>query len=94
MTRRSSVSHSTLYSRVSMDKPVDKMGRLEEAPFTYQITKEMDVLIYFDAKLVTTLRKDLAMSFIQEIQGLDELEIQLELARITGNFKRGNERYP
>ena len=39
-----------------------------------------------------TLKNKMAQKFIKQIEGLDDSEKQLVMARITGNFKRGNER--
>lgn len=60
--------------------------------FDYQITKDKKALIYWQGKLVVTLAGKNAEKFIRQIEGADDDEAQLIMARVTGNFKRGNER--
>lgn len=43
-------------------------------------------------KVVTVLRGDAAREFLAEAQGVTDDELQQLLARLTGNYKRGNER--
>lgn len=58
--------------------------------FDYQLTKDERVLIYWRGKLVKTLAGDKAQKFLRQVEsGEDE---QAVMARVTGNFKRGNER--
>jgi hypothetical protein len=38
------------------------------------------------------LKGNSAQKFLQDVIGANEREAQLLMARITGNFKRGNER--
>jgi hypothetical protein len=71
---------------------IDKRGKLEEEPFDYEITKAGLVLLYWGKKHVKTLSGKAAEKFIKQIDGLSESEVQLLLAKQTGNFKRGNER--
>ncbi|GAB4513905.1 MAG: hypothetical protein OHK0046_15260 [Anaerolineae bacterium] len=75
-----------------MPKTVDARQRLAEAPFDYQITKDQRVLLYWHGKLVKTLAGKDARKWIEQIDGADDQETQLMMARATGNFKRGNER--
>ena len=67
-------------------------GKLPEIPFSYQATKDGRVRISWGARHVVTLKGSKAASFLESAQGLAEDELQLLLARVTGNFKRGNER--
>lgn len=72
---------------------VDKRNRLNENPFSYQITKDNTVFIEFQGKRVKILKGKEAEKFLERIEDAeDEKEEQLILAKITGNFKRGNER--
>ncbi len=64
----------------------------QEDVFDYQITKSKKVLIYWYGKLVVTLAGPKAQKFLQQVEGADDDEAQLVMARFTGNFKRGNER--
>lgn len=62
------------------------MGRPEG--FTYLITGE-DVVIYHHGQRVTILRGHKAQVFLEGVADEDEQEL---MARLTGNYKRGNER--
>lgn len=70
----------------------NKSSKLEEGFFDYSVTKDNKVLIYWYNKLVVTLAGKQAQKFLRQIDGLNDVEEQLVLARFTGNFKRGNER--
>ena len=71
---------------------VDKRHRLGENPFSYQVTKDNKVLISWHDKLVKVLKGKSAEKLIHRLGDLNAKEQQLELAKVTGNFKRGNER--
>jgi hypothetical protein len=72
---------------------IDKHNRFEEEVFTYQETKDGKVFISWHGKQVTTLKGDKAKKFLAEIDGLEHREAQLVMAKVTGNFKHGNERH-
>ena len=71
---------------------VDKRGKLEEKPFDFQLTKDGRVLIYWDNRIIMTLKGDAAKKLISKLDAADEKVIQLALAKVTGHFKHGNER--
>lgn len=71
---------------------VDKRGKLEAQPFDFQITKDRRVLIYWDNRLIMTMKGQAADKLITKLDGADENTIQLALAKVTGHFKHGNER--
>jgi hypothetical protein len=72
---------------------IDKRKRLDEEVFTYRITKNNTVFIDYNGKQVTILKGKEAEKIMNRInQATSEKEIQLILAKVTGNFKRGNER--
>ncbi len=71
---------------------VDQRNVLDNEVFTYQISKEKKVFISWNGKQVRILKGKEAQKFISTIMGLDEKGVQLVLAKVTGNFKRGNER--
>ena len=71
---------------------VDKRHILDNEVFTYLATKDGKVFIYWHGKQVKTLKGQEARRFADSISSLDHKEAQLLMARITGNFKRGNER--
>jgi hypothetical protein len=60
--------------------------------FSYRSTKDGKVLISWQGRQVVTLAGGRAESFLARADGLESEELQLQLARVTGNFKRGNER--
>ncbi|WP_112180393.1 hypothetical protein [Paraliobacillus zengyii] len=72
---------------------IDKRNRLDEAPFSYKVTKNNTILINYNGKQVKILKDKDAEKILEKIKiADDEKEVQLILAKITGNFKRGNER--
>ena len=72
---------------------IDNRKRLEEVPFSYRVTKNNTVLIDYKGKQVKLLKGKDAEKVLEKIKiAEDEKAVQLILAKITGNFKRGNER--
>lgn len=65
---------------------------MEEDIFSFQKSKDDKVFIYWYNQQVMILKNKMAQKFIKQIEGLDDSEKQLVMAKITGNFKRGNER--
>ena len=76
-----------------MEKPIDKRGKLNEEIFTYRITKDRKVFISWYGKQVTTLSGSKAEAFISDIEDAQGKEAQLILAKATGHFKHGNEKW-
>lgn len=70
----------------------DKMSKLQELPFAYKVFKSQEVFIYHHGKQVTRLGKKQAAQFLSQIELATEEKAQQLMARITGNYKRGNER--
>ena len=68
-------------------------GPLNSNPYSWQERKG-EVMISWKGKIVTALRKESAMKFLERVSFADEKEAQLIMAKATGNFKRGNERRP
>jgi hypothetical protein len=62
--------------------------------FTFRMTKNGEVFVHRRGKLATTLRGEAAADFLADIDGADDDEQQQIMARITGNYRRGNERLP
>ncbi|MCR8847520.1 hypothetical protein NQ095_03810 [Rossellomorea sp. SC111] len=72
---------------------IDKRNRLEDSPFHYRVLKDQTVFIEYEGKQVKILRGREAGKFLKKINDAnDEKGIQLIMAKVTGNFKRGNER--
>lgn len=70
----------------------DKRNTFADEVFTYRANKEGKVFIYWHGKQVIILKDKQARDFLSKVAGLDEREAQMVMAKITGNFKRGNER--
>jgi hypothetical protein len=64
------------------------MGR-SPAGFVYEVRSNGTILIKHHGRLATTLRGSTAAGFLAEVEEGDEQEV---MARVTGNYKRGNER--
>ncbi len=71
---------------------VDKRNRLDEEPFSYKVFKDKKIFIYWNGKQVTILKGIASERFLDSIQDVDSKEEQLIMAKITGNFKHGNEK--
>jgi len=70
-------------------RPVDRRGKLAAEPFDVEVTRDK-VLVRFRGRLVRTLTGADADAVRAVID--DPEQLQLVVARKTGNFKRGNER--
>jgi hypothetical protein len=57
--------------------------------FEWERRKNGDVVITHRGRIATTLRGDRAADFLAEAEDGDAQEL---MARLTGNYKRGNER--
>ena len=64
---------------------------LESKSYSWEERKG-EIRISWKGKVVTVLRRERAMKFLEKISRADEKESQLIMAKTTGNFKRGNER--
>ncbi|RJX41311.1 hypothetical protein D3P09_04830 [Paenibacillus pinisoli] len=71
---------------------IDKRNRLSEEVFTYKVSKDNKVFIYWQGKQVTILSGKASERFLKAIEGKEHKEAQLIMAKATGNFKRGNEK--
>ncbi|MFZ5969590.1 MAG: hypothetical protein ACOYVK_20720 [Bacillota bacterium] len=70
----------------------DKHNRLDEEPFSYSVSKDNKVFIYWYGKQVTILKGKESNKFLSRIKSANIKEAQLIMAKVTGNFKRGNEK--
>lgn len=73
---------------------IDKRDRLKEEPFNYKITKSNKTIIYYEGRQIMILNGNDTIKFQSKIKNKSPFEVQLILAKTTGNFKRGNERSP
>ena len=95
--------HTKLYCREQMmEEPespnqaaepdrIDTRGVLDEEVFSYRASKDK-VFLFWHAKQVMILKGSQAQKFLARIDGLEGKAAQLVMAKITGNFKHGNER--
>ena len=65
---------------------------LDDRPFSHRVTKDRRVLVSYRGRQVTVVSGKAAERLISALQTADEEATQQLLARVTGNFKRGNER--
>jgi hypothetical protein len=70
----------------------DQRGLLEREPFSYRISQDGAVFLEYDGRVVKTLAGQAAKQFTARVANLEGLELPPVLAKLTGNFKRGNER--
>ncbi|EJQ59398.1 hypothetical protein [Bacillus mycoides] len=74
-------------------KKTDKRNRLDDMMFHYRVTKNNISLIEYYGKQIIILKGNDTEKFLNKInRASNEKEKQLIMAKITGNFKRGNER--
>ncbi len=71
---------------------VDKKNRFDEEVFSYRATKEGRIFLFWQGKQVKILKGPAAQKFLQDIVNENQKGAQLVMAKVTGNFKRGNER--
>ena len=60
--------------------------------FMYQVTKSGKVFLFWGGKRIKILDGNAAQGFLANVDGLGEEDAQLVIAKVIGNFKRGNER--
>ncbi len=63
-----------------------------DAVFAYRVTRDGRVLISWRGRLVTTVAGAAAARLRVRLADAGPQDVQLALAKATGNFKRGNER--
>lgn len=65
---------------------------LEEKPFSYRKYKNGKISICWKEKEVMILKGKKADKFSLQMENASEFDAQMMMAKITGNFKHGNER--
>ena len=68
------------------------MNEHSDSEFSSRVTSDGRVFVHWRGKLVKTLKGSEASSLVRKLESADPQTAQLILAKITGNFKRGNER--
>lgn len=70
----------------------DDVEDVGDLGFTWQRMKNGEVRVMHHGRLASTLRGRDADEFLAEADGADNASLQQTMARLTGNYKRGNER--
>ena len=70
----------------------DEKDALADEPFAFRATAGGAVFVSYRGRDVTTLRGRATARLLARIERMDAAAAQGEMARVTGNFKRGNER--
>ena len=74
----------------------DERGRLVSDPFEFRVAKDGAVLVSRGGRVGTTVGGSAAARLVAGLERAeaagDELAAQHLLARVTGNYRRGNER--
>jgi hypothetical protein len=65
---------------------------MNDLGFTYRLKKNKDLEIHHRGRLASTLRGHDATDFLAEVEAGSEDDAQQLMARVTGNYKHGNER--
>ena len=64
----------------------------QDLGFTYRTRKNGDIEILHRGRLASTLRGTDAKDFLAEVEVSGAADAQQLMARVTGNYKHGNER--
>lgn len=60
--------------------------------FSFKVSKDDKVMIYYSGKLIMTFSGKKGKSLYSKLTNKTEEQQQMILAKLTGNFKRGNEK--
>ena len=78
---------------MARQREADRRGELEGEPFAWRTTKDGPVFVTHAGRAAATLRGTAAIAFVAKLREAPDVRAQqLFMARVTGNFKRGNER--
>jgi hypothetical protein len=77
---------------MTADKDDDESKDRGDLGFTFVMKKDGSVVVHHRGKLAATLRGQAAAEFADEVDGADLDSQQQLMARLTGNYKHGNER--
>ncbi len=67
--------------------------KTEGEAFSYRTTRDGGLLVYWNGKHVRSYGGHRAAVILAGVEGAESARaVQLVLAKVTGNFKRGNER--
>lgn len=66
--------------------------RLDSEPFSYTVRKDGAVMVSHEGKPVVTLAGRAAAKLLTRLANATPAQMQMALAKATGNFRRGYER--
>ena len=72
--------------------PSEHESESQDLGFAFRTRKSGDVEVLHRGRVAATLRGEDASSFLSEVSDLSSPDAQQLMARLTGNYKRGNER--
>lgn len=67
-------------------------NKLSERPFSYKITNTEKIIIYYNNRQIMIVTGNNSVKLHAKLLYKNDQQVQLILAKITENFKRGNER--
>ena len=70
----------------------ERHSQAADLGFTHRTRKNGDVEILHHGRVASTLRGSDAAEFLAEVELGEPSDAQQLMARVTGNYKRGNER--
>lgn len=73
-------------------KPAHGRNALDLEPFSYRKGKDGKVALSWENRQVKLIKGRVAETFLAAVAAADRDEAQRLMAKLTGNFKRGNER--
>lgn len=60
--------------------------------FTYKVRSSGNIEVFHRGRKATTLRGPVAAEFLEDAEAMSDEGLQQAMARLTGNYKHGNER--
>ncbi|MEO5617270.1 MAG: hypothetical protein ABIS67_05835 [Candidatus Eisenbacteria bacterium] len=69
--------------------PADESGRADLG-FSFRTTKQGEIRIERGGRVVTVLRGEAARRLLARLSAAEPAAVQQALARVTGNYRRGN----
>ncbi len=66
-------------------------NNVDAGAFDYRVTKDGKVFVTYYGKQVKVLKGKQAAKLLARVDGASDHSVQLALAKVTGNFKHGNE---
>lgn len=76
-----------------MGRQVDRRNKLDDEPFSFRKSKDGKIMLFYKGRNIKTIAGKEASAFLKKAEALTAAkDLQLLLAKATGNFKMGNER--